>query len=701
MSMLMASRLRAAIVSGGGGPPGGGGILDTDYPGLIAFYDMDDRVAGTINDLSPNGRDITTSLEQFNEGIIGDAWDSSGANRSATSGVDTGYKSSTGFVSFWAGKDTAANFNRVFGIFDPGVNNYFQFFVRSNGKVTITCRNATYGYNQLDATTAPADPNAMNHYVISTDGVTFKVWVNGVSSAWTFYMGNITPFLLWTAMADSADTFKMGVSVDTQSSFGNGKLDQLRIVDQANHPTQDDVDTLFNEPLSLILSTNHPNLLAMYTGDNVSGGTMFDESPNGVDAAITGGVTFPVGLFDNEIQYDAVDGSTEFNSNVVGLRKNVTISGWLTRDTSGIFNLFTMHETVNASYYIQLYARANGAGLRLDLARGGGASNQIIEFNSAIGVGERKHVIFEALDTEYRCYIDGVATSVSVLGGANDGDWGDTIPAGSTPRSDIGMLWHPSGPFPTAGRIDQWRAFDLGRGLTQEEVDVLYQESFFSDQIAETTHPNLVAMYTADNESGGIMFDESQYGHDLTASGAPSYEAGKVGNAVKLTTTATKFDAAVAVGNEILTPPDGAMSWWLRADATSTYHMGLSLTDAAQSAVIQPFLNKNTNQWNLNFGDGLGGGHSYKVNHTVVTGTWYHCVWQKNGIAMEFYIDGVKQTFASGVGAHWAADFADADNYFLRINNGTQSGTYDQMRMFNRALTQDEINTLYNAGAGI
>ncbi|MDB4302065.1 LamG domain-containing protein [bacterium] len=41
-------------------------------------------------------------------------------------------------------------------------------------------------------------------------------------------------------------------------------------------------------PLAAILATDHPNLIAMYTMDNISGATLVDESPNANNGTITG-----------------------------------------------------------------------------------------------------------------------------------------------------------------------------------------------------------------------------------------------------------------------------------------------------------------------------------------------------------------------------------------------------------------------------
>lgn len=57
-----------------------------------------------------------------------------------------------------------------------------------------------------------------------------------------------------------------------------------------------------------ILSTSHASLLAMYTMDNISGATLFDESPNSRDGTITGATTV-TGIIGDGLNFDGSNDS--------------------------------------------------------------------------------------------------------------------------------------------------------------------------------------------------------------------------------------------------------------------------------------------------------------------------------------------------------------------------------------------------------
>jgi hypothetical protein len=91
-----------------------------------------------------------------------------------------------------------------------------------------------------------------------------------------------------------------------------------------------------------------------------------------------------------------------------------------------------------------------------------------------------------------------------------------------------------------------------------------------------------------------------------------------------------------------------------------------------------------------------------KIGYPFTIGTWYHIAWSRNGDTWKVYINGNKK----------GSDIIDSCNlgtptlnYYIgaEATKPSQflSGLLDDVRIYNTALTETEIKTLYSEGAGI
>lgn len=95
-----------------------------------------------------------------------------------------------------------------------------------------------------------------------------------------------------------------------------------------------------------------------------------------------------------------------------------------------------------------------------------------------------------------------------------------------------------------------------------------------------------------------------------------------------------------------------------------------------------------------------------KSTTTVTTGVYYHMVLISDGSQFKIYLNGTELTLNVVQGANngkWIADIADLDNF--TIGNSVLmppytipylSGKLDEVRLYNRALSEKEITKLYN-----
>lgn len=185
------------------------------------------------------------------------------------------------------------------------------------------------------------------------------------------------------------------------------------------------------------------------------------------------------------------------------------------------------------------------------------------------------------------------------------------------------------------------------------------------------------------NETSGIRRDEVG-GEDLNpAWGALPHAAGVNGNGLDATEDNARVGVILSKRSHI-GRGSYSLSYWFKL---TTFSAGnYNLPPAVQGG--------NGAMWTYE-----GGGTNLGV--TLETGRWYHFVTIYDSSANKFYhyINGVKR-IANGITPN-AAGTPKADSILaFGSYNYSPLCYFDEARLYNRVLTQTEINALYNNGAG-
>lgn len=199
---------------------------------------------------------------------------------------------------------------------------------------------------------------------------------------------------------------------------------------------------------------------------------------------------------------------------------------------------------------------------------------------------------------------------------------------------------------------------------------------------------NLEAFWKLD-EASGSRADSSGNSRTLTDNNTVTQATGKVGNAAQFTAANSEYlsaaDAAwCSFGNESFT-----VAAWIYIDSA-----------AAEGAVV----GKNT-EWRCTITTGRKARltlPSTALNHadTLSLSTWYHVVWQYDAAAdlIRIYVNaGTPTTTSDTTGA------TDSTNELRLGRQGSAyyDGRIDAVGIWRRALSADEITTLYNSGNGV
>ena len=233
------------------------------------------------------------------------------------------------------------------------------------------------------------------------------------------------------------------------------------------------------------------------------------------------------------------------------------------------------------------------------------------------------------------------------------------------------------------GWLDEVNLFN--RALSPSNITDLYNQA------------SLVAYYKMDETEGGTapggkdINDYSGQANHGTNNGASYGTTGIIGNALEFDGT----DYVNAGNNAVLTPSNISISAWVKASTLDNWN-----------GII-------TNKPNANYGINLQMGTSNRVSALVgngssctyvsttwapVVNTWYHIVITHNSSDNNniLYVNGNKENEVTKALAY----STPVDTIIGRFYTGSLpfKGLIDEIRIYNRVLSADEVTDLYNKG---
>jgi hypothetical protein len=200
------------------------------------------------------------------------------------------------------------------------------------------------------------------------------------------------------------------------------------------------------------------------------------------------------------------------------------------------------------------------------------------------------------------------------------------------------------------------------------------------------------------DEGAGTIAHDAIGNYDGTVSGA-SWTSGQIGQALS-------FDGVndnVSIGDVQLLTNDLTISTWVRT-ANFFQVNGYSVSKyntATNEREYAVYFNGPANEVHFLIGSSDGSSYSFGVLSSAASiltnNTWNHIVFTRSGSAAHCYINGVEQALAGTINSN---NFADTTAR-LMIGNRTDGGRaflgqIDDVRIYNRVLTAQEVSDLYN-----
>ncbi len=236
-----------------------------------------------------------------------------------------------------------------------------------------------------------------------------------------------------------------------------------------------------------------------------------------------------------------------------------------------------------------------------------------------------------------------------------------------------------------SGKTYFWR-IDEFDGTTTHTGDVW---SFKTLPYIPITDPNLVGWWKLDEGSGVFVLDGSGYSNHGTLKGDTQWVIGHDGDALEFTGLGTYVDCGNA---EALNVGIFSVSFWYNIPSTQGWnHMvskgshasaiavnwGVMMYDAQETILFETF---NDTTWT-------------GITADTTTGEWHHVVATYDGDTMQLYHDGALADTTSGTGMvlDQSRPLLIGANSDAGSAGGSFSGSVDDVRIYNKVLTQDEV----------
>jgi hypothetical protein len=203
--------------------------------------------------------------------------------------------------------------------------------------------------------------------------------------------------------------------------------------------------------------------------DNISGTTLFDESPNDNDGVITGATSVP-GKIGNALSFDGINDVVQ--TGYLGATDTQgAVSFWATREDTGFNTIIGKgNSAVDADLLvIQVFPFSTSGQIRV-VVDSGGVTDIARTTGSSIPVSSSNffHCVVQSNGSSWEFWVDGVQRTLALDAGTNSGRWFGDV---GNKDASIGGLDRLN-PVYNKSKVDQVRFYD--RPLTADEISELY-----------------------------------------------------------------------------------------------------------------------------------------------------------------------------------------------------------------------------------
>lgn len=676
--------------------PQGTGRLDS---GLALYWRFDEGSGSTAADSSGNALDGTASGgPTWTTGQIGTAAYFDGTSRFTNSSSGSIALNPTDGESFaiagWFNRDTFTTDDTVVAKRTGLANTddgYIAYIDDATDKLTFEVSDEVDEYQLESVSTFTA--TGWHHFVVSWNDVSgATLYINGIPEAATVTgtFSSINDLTASVAFAVGADSLA--------TRLFNGAIDEIRIYTQPL--SADQVAQLYRLTTPTGVDTGLKGYWS-FNGNDVSGTTAFDRSGRGDNGTLTNSPAVAPGRIGQGLAF--ASGS----SNVV-LTSSTSTTAFGTGDfsfgawvkTTGFVNQGSSANTIIAREYTGV---ANGYGIGYNSTNTPYCNVSTDGFTtggSPLNDGRWHFVMLVRRSNVVECWQNGTKLT----------DSSTTANISSTARLYFGN--DSAGPYnrSVVGSVDEVRLYN--RALTASEIQSLYKQGQSDEVNTSASQPQgtgrldsgLAGYWALDENTGTNAGDSSTVNNAGTLQNTPTWTTGQIGSALDFDEASLEYvSIADNPAQDVADGESFSLSGWFNRDTFTTddpvFDKRGSL--AAGSAGYIVYIDDATDKLTFEVSDGTDEYQLESVSTFTATG-WNHyaIVWNDNSSTeTRMYINGANEP-------------ATATGTFGNVNSLTSSATtnlaygglsffqffdgkLDELRLYKRALSADEVSELY------
>lgn len=655
--------------------------------GLTGYWALDEGTGTSATDSSTNGSTGTlTNSPTWTAGQIGGAVSFDGTNDYITITPTAAIKPQAQMtISAWVKRNASGETDYIFWERDSVVQEEGLFFYYgSDNKVHFVFRITGTGYTDVASTTTVTDTNW--HLVTVT---------SGNSNATTFYIDGVN------AGSGTTTTPNTGLTISSAllgarngggapDFYGSITLDELRIYNRVLSP--DEVAQLYRLSSPTGVDTNLKGYWS-FNGDDISGTTAYDRSGSGNNGTLANGPVAIQGKIGQALDFDGTNDYVSTADYSYSNAQAFTMSVWFRADTVSGNQVIFSKET----YEYNL--RLTGSALAFSYWDTG-ANDEIGLYYSNVVANKwyLVNITYNGSGTAYM-YVDGVRVSsdTNIVNAFQN----------KAEALRIGGGYHISGsPGYLNGKIDEMRIYN--RALSEGEIQSLYTQGGGTKVDSAVSQPQgtgrldsgLAGYWAMDDGSGTSATDSSTNANTGTLTGGPAWTTGQIGSAVDFDGTDDYVTVADADALDVADSTHFTLTGWFNRDTFTADHTIIAKRNgqAAGDTGYVLYVDDANDDVVFEVSDGTDE-YSRTSTSSFTSSGWQHVAAVfDDTLGMTIYINGtVKQDAASGT----LGNIGSLANT-VAFRSGAESdagspfdGKLDEIRLYNRVLSPDEVNQLY------
>ena len=433
-------------------------------------------------------------------------------------------------------------------------------------------------------------------------------------------------------------------------------------------------------------------------------GNANDQSGNGNNGTVNGATltTDRLGNADSAYSFDGVnDLISTSDSNTLNISNNITMSAWVydVSDSQNYHTILNKRINGNWSYGVSFsyYFGPGGSPTEINKVFSGrrnnfGAQTEYKFSNEPIVFGQWIHIVVKIENNLITFYKNGIDMGVNLFGNQF------TIPM---INQVVGLTIGSNG---DGGEWFNGKLDDIGiwnRALSQQEITNMYNGVNYSDTcnaVSGSLTNGLVGYWPF----CGNANDDSGNGNNGTVNGA-SLTADRFGN----TNSAYSFDDSQIKINysSDLVSQTQSISVWLKVNSLPSVSDPQALIYGKGWGFPQLVL-RNNGKIYLSTMNSQSTATFIESNTNVIPGNWYHIIGFYSSDNFKLYVNGLldnsilpspNPVFYSYCNSeYWIGGFNHENSCMINDNTQKINGVIDDLGIWNRALTQQEITQLFN-----